>query len=150
MIHKLNHLKLTVRRIDTRWNEKPHWREVSCKLAEFLVSLTVKYCLVLYVSRMLLSRSPRQQLGRRGTTMSSGLSCFAHWYSRYFQLTGSWCVYRSAISPYFSNRLFPLPVRYLLSPLSPPLSKYFLLYIRCIRHAIVDSSFAIARTILGK
>lgn len=38
---------------------------------------------------MLSPRPSRKQLRRRGTTMSPGLSCFAHWYSRYFQLTGA-------------------------------------------------------------
>jgi len=47
---------------------------MSCKLAEFLVPSTAKYCLAFYVSRMLLPRLSRKQLGRRGTTMSQALA----------------------------------------------------------------------------
>jgi len=57
-----------------------HWHQtVSRKLAEFLVS---KYCPTLYVSRMRPFRRDRVP----------GLSFFAHWYSRNFQLGRLLCL----------------------------------------------------------
>lgn len=100
--------------------------EVSCKLAEFLVSSTAKYCLALYVSRMLPPWPSRKQLRRRGTTMSPGLSCFAHWYSRYFQLTGAGVSTGAQFRRIFPIAFFPSSS----TPSRPPFRPSFLLCAR--------------------
>jgi len=112
-----------------------HWRQVSRKLAEFLVS---KYCSL---------RASNAALPEERRDRAPGLSCFAHWYSRYFQLGRLLCLPKRnfAVFSLFSLSLF-------LSGTLVPFQRargYFL-YINCIRHAIADPSFVAARKVSGR
>lgn len=123
-------------------NKEPHRHEVSCKLAKFLVSSAAKYWLWLSTCPECFLHGP---FARSDTTVS--LSCFAHWYSRYFQLAGPVCLPERNFAVFFRSPFYP-PT---LSPAPfPRARKYFLLYINCIRHAIADPSFVIARAVPGK